>query len=80
MANPSTVSDVSIEILKGGKSLSLSQLEKEYEAWIFQMHEYDDEVVSGDIEDSAVVVLLTKQNEKALSISSNGKDVGYLRL
>ncbi|PIA26548.1 hypothetical protein AQUCO_09100023v1 [Aquilegia coerulea] len=62
--------DVSVEIFRGGKTLSISQLEKEYEDWVFEMHDkYDEESVCG--EDDPIVVVLNPHNKKGLGISSN---------
>ncbi|KAK9094031.1 hypothetical protein Scep_025500 [Stephania cephalantha] len=60
---------VSIEIQRGGKPLSLSHLEKEYDEWILQMHDqYDEEVVCGDDEP---VLVLNPTNREKLGISSD---------
>ncbi|KAF5189580.1 Structural maintenance of chromosomes flexible hinge domain-containing protein gmi1, partial [Thalictrum thalictroides] len=62
--------EVSVEIFRARKTLSISQLEKEYEDWVFQMHDkYDEESVCG--EDDPIVVVLNPHNKKGLGISSN---------
>ncbi|PIA31345.1 hypothetical protein AQUCO_05000016v1 [Aquilegia coerulea] len=61
---------VRVEILRDGKPLSLSQLEKEYEEWLLQMHDkYDEEIVCG--KDDPVVVFLSPHNKKGLGVSSD---------
>ncbi|KAF9592428.1 hypothetical protein IFM89_014918 [Coptis chinensis] len=59
---------VTVKILKDGKPLSLSLLEKEYENWVFKMHDLYDKVECG--EDQPVYVL-NPCNKKALVISSD---------
>ncbi|VVA11274.1 PREDICTED: DEFECTIVE IN MERISTEM [Prunus dulcis] len=60
--------DVRIKIYRDGNHLTISQLKKEYEDWILQMHErYDDEAHCG--EDQPVLVV-SPANKKALRISS----------
>ncbi|CAB4302019.1 unnamed protein product [Prunus armeniaca] len=60
--------DVRIKIYRDGNHLTLSQLKKEYEDWILQMHErYDDEAHC--CEDQPVLVV-SPANKKALRISS----------
>ncbi|KAK1276605.1 hypothetical protein QJS04_geneDACA012786 [Acorus gramineus] len=62
-------SDVDVEIRKGGKLLTPSHLEKEYQDWIFQMHEkYDEEIGCGEDEP---VVVLNPRNKKGLCISAD---------
>ncbi|KAK1285121.1 hypothetical protein QJS10_CPB20g01825 [Acorus calamus] len=58
-----------VEIRKGGKLLTPSHLEKEYQDWIFQMHEkYDEEIGCGEDEP---VVVLNPRNKKGLCISAD---------
>ncbi|KNA17555.1 hypothetical protein SOVF_078860 [Spinacia oleracea] len=60
---------VQVSITRGGKQLSLQQLEREYQAWIFQMHsQYDDECNTGDDE----AVLLVTADKEALGITADG--------
>ncbi|XP_056694419.1 structural maintenance of chromosomes flexible hinge domain-containing protein GMI1 isoform X2 [Spinacia oleracea] len=59
---------VQVSITRGGKQLSLQQLEREYQAWIFQMHsQYDDECNTGDDE----AVLLVTADKEALGITAD---------
>ncbi|XP_056694425.1 structural maintenance of chromosomes flexible hinge domain-containing protein GMI1 isoform X2 [Spinacia oleracea] len=59
---------VQVNITRGGKQLTLQQLEREYQAWIFQMHgQYDDECNTGDDEP----VYLVNANKEALGITSD---------
>ncbi|XP_050237468.1 structural maintenance of chromosomes flexible hinge domain-containing protein GMI1 isoform X2 [Mercurialis annua] len=60
--------EVNIQIFRDGKLLSPLVFEKEYQEWIFQMHEYDQEVDSG--EDDAVLVV-NPTNKKGLGIASD---------
>ncbi|XP_057951572.1 structural maintenance of chromosomes flexible hinge domain-containing protein GMI1 isoform X2 [Malania oleifera] len=61
--------DVNLEIYKDEKPLSLSQLERDYQEWIFQMHDhYDEEIDCG--EDQPVLVI-KPTNRKGLGISSD---------
>ncbi|KAK2992739.1 hypothetical protein RJ640_023252, partial [Escallonia rubra] len=63
--------DVHVEIYKAEKALTLSQLEKQYQDWILQMHDrYDEEIGSGVDEP---IVVLSPSNKKGLGISSDGK-------
>eukprot|EP00268_Persea_americana_P011683 TRINITY_DN14922_c0_g1_i4.p1 TRINITY_DN14922_c0_g1~~TRINITY_DN14922_c0_g1_i4.p1 ORF type:complete len:1098 (+),score=235.69 TRINITY_DN14922_c0_g1_i4:589-3882(+) len=58
-----------VKVYKGEEPLSCSKLEKEYEDWVFQMHEkYDEEIECG--EDQPVIVL-SPSNKKGLGISSD---------
>ncbi|XP_031495108.1 structural maintenance of chromosomes flexible hinge domain-containing protein GMI1-like isoform X2 [Nymphaea colorata] len=58
-----------IEIQREGRSLSLSQIEKEYQDWVLQLHEaYDEEVDTG--EDTPVFVI-SPNNKKNFGISSD---------
>ncbi|GAB4858491.1 hypothetical protein Ancab_009967 [Ancistrocladus abbreviatus] len=60
---------VEIKTYREGKSLTLSQLEKEYQDWIFQMHsQYDEEFDCGD---DQPVFLVSPQNKDELGISSD---------
>ncbi|XP_058100475.1 structural maintenance of chromosomes flexible hinge domain-containing protein GMI1-like isoform X2 [Magnolia sinica] len=62
-------SEAIVKVHKGGKPLSVLQLEKEYQDWIMQMHEqYDQEIDSG--EDQPVIVV-SPRNKKELGISSD---------
>lgn len=61
--------DVHIEIFKDGKELSLQQVEKQYQDWIFQMHNlYDEESNCGEDEP---VIIINPSNKKQLGISSD---------
>lgn len=63
--------DARIKIYRDRNQLTLSQLKKEYEDWILQMHErYDDEAHC--CEDQPVLVV-SPANKKALRISSEGR-------
>ncbi|KAJ8536892.1 hypothetical protein K7X08_035293 [Anisodus acutangulus] len=60
--------DVHLEISNDGKKLSLLQLEKQYQDWMFQMHDrYDEEVDCG--EDQPTIVI-DPSHKKELGISS----------
>ncbi|XP_074380636.1 structural maintenance of chromosomes flexible hinge domain-containing protein GMI1-like isoform X3 [Apium graveolens] len=61
--------DVNVEIFKDGKKLSLQQVEKQYQDWIFQMHNlYDEESDCGEDEH---VIIINPSNKKQLVISSD---------
>ncbi|KAF8379724.1 hypothetical protein HHK36_029171 [Tetracentron sinense] len=61
--------DINVEIRRAGKPLTLSQLEKEYQDWVFQMHDgYDEEMECG--EDQPVLVV-SPCNKNGLGISSD---------
>ncbi|KAK3034710.1 hypothetical protein RJ639_032663, partial [Escallonia herrerae] len=61
--------DVHVEIYKAEKPLTLSQLEKQYQEWILQMHDrYDEEIDCGVDEP---IVVLSPSNKKGLGISSD---------
>ena len=67
--------EISVEIHRGGNLLTLSQLEKVYQDWIYQMHDlYDEEIDSG--EDQPVIVV-GSLDKKKLGISSDGKHMNY---
>ncbi|KAL4204772.1 hypothetical protein AMTRI_Chr01g133770 [Amborella trichopoda] len=56
------------KILRDGKNLTLSQLEKEYREWVCQMHEaFDEEINTGEDEP---VVLISPCNKKELGFTS----------
>ncbi|XP_074319839.1 structural maintenance of chromosomes flexible hinge domain-containing protein GMI1 [Silene latifolia] len=60
---------VKCRILRGGKQLSPLQLEREYQAWVHQMHnDYDEEFSGGDDEP---IVLINLANKEELGITSN---------
>ncbi|KAH9603600.1 hypothetical protein KSS87_015976 [Heliosperma pusillum] len=60
---------VKCKILKGGKQLSLLQLEREYQNWVHQMHnDYDEEFSGGD---DVPIVLINLANKEELGITSN---------
>ncbi|WCJ44422.1 Structural maintenance of chromosomes flexible hinge domain-containing protein GMI1 [Euphorbia peplus] len=62
-------SEVSIKMIRDGKTISLERLDKEYQEWIHQMHDrYDEECDAG--EDDAVLVI-NPANKKKLGISSD---------
>lgn len=63
--------DVKLAISKDGKQVTLPHLEKQYEEWIFQMHEHYDEVIERG-EDQPLLVV-SPSNKKKLGISSDGK-------
>ncbi|XP_010267594.1 PREDICTED: uncharacterized protein LOC104604778 isoform X2 [Nelumbo nucifera] len=65
---PEKEDETFIEISRGGKLLSLSQLEKEYHDWVMQMHDrYDKE----DCGDDEATYVLNPCNKKGLAISSD---------
>ncbi|CAN4089555.1 unnamed protein product [Withania somnifera] len=60
--------DILVEISKDGKKLSLMQMEKLYQDWMFQMHDrYDEEIDCGEDQPTFVVGPL---NKKELGVSS----------
>ncbi|XP_026658564.2 structural maintenance of chromosomes flexible hinge domain-containing protein GMI1 isoform X2 [Phoenix dactylifera] len=62
-------SEVIIEMQKDGKPLNLSQLEKEYQDWIIQMHDrYDEELDGGEDEP---VLVINPSNKKKLGITAD---------
>ncbi|KAI3731384.1 hypothetical protein L1987_62572 [Smallanthus sonchifolius] len=62
-------SGVDIDIRKDGKSLNLTQLDKQYQLWLREMHgRYDEEVDSGIDEP---VLIVNPSNKKELHISSD---------
>nr|XP_010915961.1 structural maintenance of chromosomes flexible hinge domain-containing protein GMI1 [Elaeis guineensis] len=62
-------SEAIIKIQKDGKPLNLSQLEKEYQDWIIQMHDrYDQEIDGGEDEP---VLVINPCNKKKLGITSD---------
>ncbi|XP_027771413.1 structural maintenance of chromosomes flexible hinge domain-containing protein GMI1-like [Solanum pennellii] len=62
--------DVLIEIAKDGKKLSLLQLEKLYQEWLFQMHDrYDEEIDCG--EDQPTFVVVGPLHKKELGVSAD---------
>lgn len=63
--------EVKLEISKDGKQVTLPQLEKQYDEWIFQMHDHYDEVIERG-EDQPLLVV-SPSNKKKLGISSDGK-------
>ncbi|KAJ4954884.1 hypothetical protein NE237_011667 [Protea cynaroides] len=66
---PEKENDTRVEIYRGDKPLSLLQLEKEYQDWVFQMHDgYDEEINCGEDEP---VLVLKPCNKKGLGISSD---------
>ncbi|MCL7026321.1 hypothetical protein MKW94_017651 [Papaver nudicaule] len=59
---------ITVEIRRNQKLLSLSQLEKEYETWILQMHyAYDKELSCGQ---DVPVVVINPSNKKKLGITT----------
>lgn len=65
--------DVSVKIYRDGKQLNLSQLEKDYQNWISQMHDlYDQEIDCGEDEP---VLVIDPLNKKQLGVTSNSKNV-----
>ncbi|XP_055825977.1 structural maintenance of chromosomes flexible hinge domain-containing protein GMI1 [Solanum dulcamara] len=61
--------DVLIEITKDGKKLSILQLEKLYQDWLFEMHDrYDEEIDCGEDQPTFVIGPLHK---KELGVSSD---------
>jgi len=64
--------DVLIEIAKDGKKLSLLQLEKLYQDWLFQMHDrYDEEIDCGEDQPTFVI---GPSHKKELGVSADGID------
>ncbi|KAL2540263.1 gamma-irradiation and mitomycin c induced 1 [Abeliophyllum distichum] len=64
-----TEKELQIKICRSGKILTLSQLEKQYQDWILEMHDlYDEEIDSG--EDQPTLVVVPEKNKK-LGISSD---------
>jgi len=69
--------DVTVEIRKATKVLTLLKLQMEYQDWILQMHhQYDEEADSGE---DQPVIIVGPANEKALGISSDGRSQGLNR-
>ncbi|KAG5558852.1 hypothetical protein RHGRI_008715 [Rhododendron griersonianum] len=66
---PETDKEVKLEISKDGKQVTLPQLEKQYDEWIFQMHDRYDEVIERG-EDQPLLVV-SPSNKKKLGISSD---------
>ncbi|XP_058206197.1 structural maintenance of chromosomes flexible hinge domain-containing protein GMI1 isoform X3 [Rhododendron vialii] len=66
---PETDKEVKLEISKDGKQVTLPQLEKQYDEWIFQMHDHYDEVIERG-EDQPLLVV-SPSNKKKLGISSD---------
>ncbi|XP_027332090.1 structural maintenance of chromosomes flexible hinge domain-containing protein GMI1 [Abrus precatorius] len=61
--------DVTFEIWKGTKELTLLQLEREYQEWILHMHrQYDEEFDAGE---DKPVIIVGPANAKELGISSD---------
>ncbi|XP_043716489.1 structural maintenance of chromosomes flexible hinge domain-containing protein GMI1 [Telopea speciosissima] len=66
---PEKENDTHVEIYRGAKALSILQVEKEYQDWVFQMHDkYDEEMDGGDDEP---VLVVNPCNKKGLGISSD---------
>ncbi|KAJ0719237.1 putative histidine kinase/HSP90-like ATPase superfamily [Helianthus annuus] len=69
-SDPST--GVDIDIRRDGKSLNLTQLDKQYQLWVREMHDkYDEEVDSGIDE---AVLIVNPSNKKELHITSDGEN------
>ncbi|KAI8565060.1 hypothetical protein RHMOL_Rhmol03G0231500 [Rhododendron molle] len=66
---PETDKEVILEISRYGKQVTLLQLEKQYDEWIFQMHDHYDEVIERG-EDQPLLVV-SPSNKKKLGISSD---------
>lgn len=65
---------IDIRVYRDGKLLTPSQVEKDYQDWILQMHtQYDEEVDHGEDQPVIVVSPSTKRG-KALNMSSDGRD------
>ncbi|KAA8540048.1 hypothetical protein F0562_026740 [Nyssa sinensis] len=61
--------EVNVDFYKDGKPLSLLQLDRQYQEWIYQMHDrYDEEIDCG--EDQPLIVV-NPSDKKRLSISSD---------
>lgn len=61
--------DITIEVHRSGRQINPSQLEKEYQNWILQMHDdHDEEINSGEDEP---VLVISPLNKKELGISSD---------
>ncbi|KAK4734712.1 hypothetical protein R3W88_008973 [Solanum pinnatisectum] len=66
---PDKENDVLIEIAKDGKKLSLLQLEKLYQDWLFQMHDrYDEEIDCGEDQPTFVI---GPSHKKELGVSAD---------
>lgn len=67
-----------VEIYKDGKTLTLPQMEKQYQEWVLHMHDcYDEEIVCGEDEP---VLVINPSNKKQLGISADGKLVRYNKM
>ncbi|XP_043816102.1 structural maintenance of chromosomes flexible hinge domain-containing protein GMI1 isoform X2 [Manihot esculenta] len=60
---------INVEISRNGKLITPLQLEKEYQAWVLQMHDHYDEEVGYGEDDPILIVSPT--NKKHLGISSD---------
>ncbi|GER34307.1 gamma-irradiation and mitomycin c induced 1 [Striga asiatica] len=64
---PNSAQEVQIEISRGGKKLTLSQLEKQYTDWVLEMHDRYDEEVDGGLDEPTLVILPSKIKKLELS-------------
>ncbi|KAJ0897919.1 putative histidine kinase/HSP90-like ATPase superfamily [Helianthus annuus] len=66
---------VDIDIRRDGKSLNLTQLDKQYQLWVREMHDkYDEEVDSGIDEP---VLIVNPSNKKELHVTSDGENSNF---
>ncbi|XP_051207961.1 structural maintenance of chromosomes flexible hinge domain-containing protein GMI1 isoform X2 [Lolium perenne] len=71
----SSVEDVNVDVRRGGRSLNVTQLEKQYHDWINNMHaQYDVEIDEGDNDHT---VIINPSNKDRLGIS---EDVQVIRV
>lgn len=63
--------DVDVQIFRDNKMLTPLQLERQYQDWILQMHDYYDQDTECGEDEPVIVVSPT--NKKALGISSEGR-------
>ncbi|KAL6998730.1 hypothetical protein U1Q18_004768 [Sarracenia purpurea var. burkii] len=60
--------EVELRVYRDGKQVTLLQLEKQYQEWIFQMHDrYDEEIDRGE---DQPLLLVSPSNKEGLGISS----------
>ncbi|KAG8381135.1 hypothetical protein BUALT_Bualt06G0090900 [Buddleja alternifolia] len=57
---PENEKDVQIEVLKDGKKLTLSQLEKMYNDWVLEMHKQFDEEIDAGLDKPTLIVVSSK--------------------
>ncbi|KAI3458000.1 hypothetical protein Pfo_014663 [Paulownia fortunei] len=66
---PENEKEVQIDIFKDGKKFTLSQLEKQYNEWILEMHDCYDEEIDGGLDEPTLIVVSSKI--KKLGITSD---------